>query len=146
MPASFSRSIVIGGLAVALLACGRPPTAPAVGLVESYLERLTSDAPDRGWSLLHPVTQESHFNGDLNTYLELVADDDWSSFGWEIVAAEEDEPGSYEVVIRVAGAQDPPTLIAELATFGQGAVSRGPTFYVKFDQLGGSGIYEVGPD
>jgi hypothetical protein len=145
MPVSLSRSILIGGLAVALLACGRPPTEPAVALVESYLERLTSDAPDRGWSLLHPVTQETHFNGDLNSYLERVTAHDWSAFGWKIVSAEEDDPGSYEVVIRIVGGQDPPTLIAELATFGQGAVSRGLTFYVKFNQLGGSGIYEVGP-
>jgi len=126
----------------ALSACESGTTAEAEALVNEYLSQLTADSGDRGWALLHPVTQEAHFNGDLDAYVSEAEAYDWSGFRWEIGHSERDDPGRFEVAVLVEG--DPPPLISQLATWMAGPTSPGPTYYVRFDQRGGTGIFEPG--
>jgi hypothetical protein len=143
MRASHARSLLLGLLlAVGTVACESGTTGEAEALVRGYLAQLADGTGDRGWSLLHPMTQQGHFGGDVDNYVRRAEETDWSAFDWQIGHVERDEPGSYEVVVLVDG--EPPPLITQLATFQSGLSSPGPTYYVRFNMLGGSGIYEPG--
>jgi hypothetical protein len=129
-------------LTAGLSACESGTTVEAEALVRQYLSQVATDGGDRGWSLLHPVTQQAHFEGDPDAYMREAEAEDWSSFSWQIGHVERDDPGRYEVVVLVEG--EAPPLITKLATWMAGPSSPGPTFYIRFDQRGGSGIFEPG--
>jgi hypothetical protein len=114
----------------------------AQSLIESYLAQASAGNGDRGWSLLHPRTQESHWGGDPAAYEAEADSQDWARFRWSVTHVVREEPGSYEVGINVAGGE-PPVLVSKLATWMQGPESPGPTFLVRFDMAGGTGIYEA---
>jgi hypothetical protein len=69
--------------AVALVACcGIPVTRvqDARGIAQGYLIAVSTETPDRGWSLLHPMAQEIY--GPYDRYVETAAAIDWSGFRW----------------------------------------------------------------
>lgn len=75
--------------AVALVACcGIPVTRvqDARGIAQGYLIAVSTDTPDRGWSLLHPMAQEIY--GPYERYVETAAAIDWSGFRWRQVNRE----------------------------------------------------------
>lgn len=150
LPGSLSKFGFVA-LVVLLVGCGIGGSAgsreDAGRLVESYLTQLTTDSPDKGWGLLHPVTQQTHFNSDEEQYLSEVQGAVWKGFSWTLQTIEEDEPGSFEVAVDVADDAAAPPFLRSLATFMQGGVnSPDLTFYVKYRQLNGTGIYDRGTD
>jgi hypothetical protein len=55
----------------------------ARGIADGYLTAVSTDTPDRGWSLLHPMAQEIY--GPYERYVATAAAIDWSSFRWRQV-------------------------------------------------------------
>jgi hypothetical protein len=68
---------------VALVACGGTPVTrvlEARGIADGYLTAVSTDTPDRGWSLLHPMAQEIY--GPYERYVATASAIDWSGFRW----------------------------------------------------------------
>jgi hypothetical protein len=75
--------------AVALVACSGTPVTrveDARGIAQRYLIAVSTDTPDRGWSLLHPMAQEVY--GPYERYVATAAAIDWSGFHWRQVGLE----------------------------------------------------------
>lgn len=58
----------------------------ARGIADGYLTAVSTHTPDRGWSLLHPMAQETY--GPYERYGATAAAIDWSSFRWRQVNLE----------------------------------------------------------
>jgi predicted dithiol-disulfide oxidoreductase (DUF899 family) len=119
--------------------------ARARAIVTTFLTQLTTDTADRGWSLLHPTTQQSMFQGDLDTYLDLARTGEGRNFTWRVDHVEMDDPQLYRVFLTLpAGSALPPILTTprnHLFIMGQsGSVAEIP---VRFG-LGGDGIWAIG--
>lgn len=114
-------------------------------LVQDYLTQVTTDTPDRGWSLLLPITQESTFGDDMVAYVAEATRTDWTGFGWGINYVERDEPYAYQVSIELAAGSRLPALIAAVTYFEDEPDGRGPTFYVRFQPpVESGGIHHFG--
>lgn len=133
-------------LATALSACDEAGSLDeAETLVRDFMAQAASGEGDSGWSLLHPVTQQAHYDSNLDAYRAAAAAVDWDSFEWTIGGVTRDDPNRYEVILLVADGGEAPEFITSLATWMQGPSSPGPIFYLLYEQSGGSGIYEPGP-
>lgn len=117
----------------------------ARAIVTAFLTQLTTDTADRGWSLLHPTTQQSMFEGDLDTYLDLVRSGDGDTFIWRVDHVVMDDPQLYRVFLTLPAGSTPPPILTtprnHLFLMGQsGPVTEIP---VRFG-LGGDGIWAIG--
>ena len=77
--------------ATIMTSCQSPATRleDAKGIAQRYLTAVSTDTPDRGWSLLHPMAQEVY--GPSERYVATAAAIDWSDFRWRQVALEPGE-------------------------------------------------------
>jgi len=97
--------------AASLVACfGTPITRveDSRRIAENYLVAVSTDTPDRGWSLLHPMAQEIY--GPRERYVETAAAIDWSGFRWRQVGREGsafcDDGVICEIELEVEGGRD----------------------------------------
>lgn len=108
-------------------------------LVDEYLAALSGASADRGWSLLLPITRETTFEDDRDSYVAEAEAHDWSSFSWSVTEIERDEPFTYEVWVTVDGLVSP-----ALALVTSAETTHGPVFSVRFGAVfGGDGIWMV---
>jgi hypothetical protein len=109
--------LLLATAATLLTACGIPPTRveDARGIAERYLTAVSTDTPDRGWSLLHPMAQAIY--GPYERYVGTAAAIDWSGFRWRQVNREGSarcDDGvicAIELEVEGGGASIPPFLI-----------------------------------
>jgi hypothetical protein len=78
-----SGALVLTVIAATVVSCGGTPltrVADARGIAQGYLIAVSTDTPDRGWSLLQPMAQEIY--GPYERYVATAAAIDWSGFRW----------------------------------------------------------------
>jgi hypothetical protein len=143
---------MVAMLALLAVACAPLPEAErdrAATIARDYLVELTSPSdPERGWGMLHPVTQQDMFTGSRDEYLRLVAQMAVADTRWEIDVVEEEDPGLWEVVLS-QGSRLPDELTAPQANhlwlvgWRDGSRSQ-HSIFVRLDQFGGSGVWAMG--
>ena len=101
---------------VTLAGCSDLPrpgtTAEAEAIAGDWLEAVSGGAADRGWELLHPLTQQRLFDDDRTRYVTMVHAIEWRDFRWDI-----DPPtrldGNYRVSLVLLGEPSPARLLAD---------------------------------
>lgn len=114
------RSALVVALAV-LGGCVEPgePVDPehagtpeeAEQIAQAWLEAVSDESGDRGWSLLHPLSQERLYDGDSNRYTADVRSVDWRHFEWEFGPAVWD--GNYLVLVTLPQGTQPAADLAD---------------------------------
>lgn len=118
--------------------------AEAAAIATEWLQAVSGGEADRGWSLLHPLTQERLYGNDPDRYAADAAGTDWNGFGWDI----EREPvwdGNYTVTVALAGSVEPVGELADghLMQLVKGDSSDEAIITVRIDVNGSRGI--LGP-
>jgi hypothetical protein len=75
-------------MAIVLTACLGPPDNPArraeaMAVADAFLHAVSGGQADRGWSLLHPYSQEDW--GDQAAWVEAAGKADWSRFAFTVL-------------------------------------------------------------
>jgi hypothetical protein len=89
---------------------GTPQEAEAIAT--AWLAAVESGAPDRGWSLLHPLSRQRLYENDSARYVAEVEAIKWDEFHWRL------EPpavldGNYQVRVAIEGNDAPTELLAK---------------------------------
>ena len=82
-------ALLLTVIAATVVACSGTPLTrvpDARGIAERYLIAVSTDTPDRGWSLLHSMAQEIY--GPYERYVATAAAIDWSDFRWRQAGGE----------------------------------------------------------
>jgi hypothetical protein len=108
-------------IAAGVLACAGPETyearvREARGIAQAYLQAVSTDTEDRGWSLLHPMAQEVY--GPYERYVETAEAIEWSGFRWR------QQPGE-------ASASCDDLVICEIRLEIDGGVGNIPPFLIE---------------
>ena len=119
--------------------------AEAEEIAETWLTAVSGDRGDRGWSLLHPLTQERLYSGSPDRYLGDVESVDWRQFEWELVRPAVWD-GNYMLVVTLPRGTAPAEELADghlmqPISFTSGEPQAAMTIRIDFD--GSRGI--LGP-
>jgi hypothetical protein len=89
---------------------GTPAEAEKIAV--DWLAAVSGSQEDRGWSLLHPLTQERIYGRSQEAYLSEVGAIDWSGFEWEI-ARRPIWDGNWLLTVDLPGETDAVVLLAD---------------------------------
>jgi hypothetical protein len=144
--------LVLGGVVIGLLVLAPlleiGGAAAAQQIASDWLVEAASGAGDRGWTRLDGETRTLVFADDLDQYIEIADDSDWSSFQWSILYSLRDEPFNYDVAIAFEGTLPP--LVAAVTYFEDSVSETPPIFAVRlrphpFLIFAGEGIHQTAP-
>jgi hypothetical protein len=78
--------LLVAAMVVAACVTTDARVQEARGIADGYLTAVSTDTPDRGWSLLHPMAQAVY--GPYERYVATAAAIDWSGFRWRQLGRE----------------------------------------------------------
>lgn len=83
--------------------------------VDQWLREMAdpTDA-DRGWALLHPLTQQRLFGSDVDRYITSVEADDWTDFSWRIETQLTRWDGTYSVKVDLMSPSSVPPFLTDM--------------------------------
>lgn len=120
-------------------------SAEAEGIAMDWLAAVSSDVTDRGWSLLHPLSQERLYQNDPELYVADAELIEWSEFKWGVSRSPVWD-GNYMLTISLPGSTAPAEELADghLMQLIQGdGTSSQASITVRIDFDGSRGV--LGP-